>query len=272
MYLALAFAVACTAIVGVPFSGRVVALQAVHFTNYEVALGWTGLPLGTRVLWSLSVEEHFYLLFPLCYVLVRRALPHPARQALVFLGACGALLAWRIFAVTVLHVSADYTTHATDARIDSILFGCVLALWKNPAMPGPQLPARVVWASFFVALGVLVPTLLARGHVFRETLRYTLQGIALAPVFIAAIRFPSAMPFRLLNLPVVRWIGLISYSLYLVHVVIIDALRVRLHGGEMQLTAIALALSIGLSAAIYHTIERPCAKLRKRLSRIPSGA
>lgn len=271
MYLALALAVILSLGLGAALSGTALTLQVLHFTNYHVALGGTGRALGTDVLWSLSVEEHFYLAFPLAFIALRRFVAPLERQAAILLGACALLLAWRLVLVGVLHTPPEYTMHATDARVDSILFGCALALYRNPALPGPQVPVAAVWCAFAVGLVVLLLTIVSRDAFFRETLRYSLQGLALAPVFVAAIRFPRSLPFRLLNTRALRWVGVLSYSLYLVHLPIIQVLRLRLRAPEGVLTLLAFAVSISLASAIYYAIEKPCARLRRRLSQLPAS-
>lgn len=275
MYIVLGAATICTLAIGAPLSKGVLALQAVHLTNYLTtyeARGGGGFPLGTIVLWSLSVEEHFYLLFPIAFITLRRAVPRLERQAVVLLGVCGALLAWRCILVFVFHIEPYYMMHATDTRIDSILFGCVLALWNNPALGEARWSPLRVWSSFAVAVVVLVWTMTSRNPAFRETVRYTIQGIALAPVFIAAVRFPKVFPFRLLNTSAVSFVGVVSYGLYLVHLPIILLVR-RTLWSEWTVAWVSLGLALTVSTLLYYGIERPCGRLRRRLSYVhqPDG-
>lgn len=243
------------------------AAQALYYANYWiVGHGYGGLPSGTGVYWSLAVEEHFYVLFPALYFLLRRFLP-TKRQAMVLLGLTGLVLAWRVVLVYGLHVDADRTYLASDTRVDSILFGCALALYGNPAIDGPSRISAAAWKWGLLpaSLLVLLFTFVYRDPGFRQTFRYTLQGIALAPLFVVAMRYPDFGPFRLLNLKAVSFVGVLSYSLYLVHHVLLDAI-----GGQPSLlrAVLALSASLAVSYAIYVLVEKPCARLRRKLSKV----
>ncbi len=248
-----------------------ICAQAFHYTNYWIIYhGEAGLPAngGTGVYWSLAVEEHFYLLFPWLYVWMRKAEFTGRQQALILLGGCGAVLAWRFVLVLLFHVSTDRTYMASDTRIDSILFGCALAVCYNPTMDRWIADERR-WKYFYAPLAVslLLASFLYRGDVFRQTARYSLQGLALAPIFIAAIRYPRWLPFRVLNLKPMMFIGLLSYSLYLLHYGAL--IYVQTHLASLSAVAqglVALILSVGLAWVIYLLVEKPCARLRRRLT------
>src|SRR6266853_248655 len=265
MYIMLVGSIIGTLVTRAPLSRPVTILQALHFTNYLIDYE-RAFPVGTIVLWSLAVEEHFYLIFPIVYVALRRWILAPERQALILLSACGALFVWRLLLIVAFHASPNYVMHATDTRIDSILFGCILALWRNPAIEGSQWSPRVISWAFGVSLVVLVLTMAPRNVVFRETLRYTLQGIALFPVFIAAIRLPQALPFRLLNHSAVSFLGVVSYGFYLVHLPIILFVQRATNWPEWVVLAASLVLALVLSVMLHYSVERPCANMRRRLA------
>ncbi len=105
-----------------------------YFSNYWNILGWGNLPAGLGILWSLAVEEHYYLLFPLLYAwFVRRAIGR-RHQAGILLVLCRAALAWRCYRSSVMHSSWEDIYEGTDTRFDSILAGCVLAIVANPRL------------------------------------------------------------------------------------------------------------------------------------------
>jgi peptidoglycan/LPS O-acetylase OafA/YrhL len=103
-------------------------------------------------------------------------------------------------------------------------------------------------------------------HQFRETVRYSLQGVALTFLFVALLRFRDNVCFRALNWRPIAFLGVLSYSLYLVHYSVIIGVRHQLAMLHPALQAsLALVLSLAIAWGIHVAIERPCADLRRRL-------
>jgi peptidoglycan/LPS O-acetylase OafA/YrhL len=248
-------------------NGRALAAQLLFYANYD---RHPEIP-GTNVVWSLAVEEHFYLLFPLLYVALQRYHISRKHQAWLLWGLCAAVLAWRWVLVTLMHSSSGRVFVATDTRIDSILFGCALAVWSNPVLDKPTLsPNLLKYLLLPLALVMLLTSAYVGNIVFAETWSFTVEGAALTLLFIGAVRFYEWPPFRILNYRPVVLIGLLSYSLYLVHDVLLQALtRVwKPHHGSLR-GVVVLSFSIITAWAIYQAVEKPCARLRKRLSDLP---
>jgi peptidoglycan/LPS O-acetylase OafA/YrhL len=268
-YTILTFAIVLTTLGLLPEKLRwtSVLAQLCHVTNYWFVLRDTqGFPAGTVVYWSLAVEEHFYLAFPCLFILLRRRLDgRPRAQAAVLLLLCALVLAWRFALVFARHASADRISMASDTRIDSILFGCALALVGNPVLDAWR-GSKNLWIRVLLPAGTLalIVSLTYRAPWFRETLRYTLQGLALVPFFVVAIRYPDWGPMRFLNLRFVRWIGLLSYSLYLCHQVILIVIQNHVLPANPVLGPIvALTLSVLFAAGVQRWIERPSARARR---------
>lgn len=273
LYASLALAVVLTyaGFLPTPFGWKALFFQAIHLTNYYQLFGdGQAMPAGTGVLWSLAVEEHFYLGFPL----VALALFHTHRRssrltwaAALLVGGCFAVLAWRYFLVTVWHAPNDRTYMATDTRIDSILWGCALAMYGNPMVTNDaRLPQRASVVAYGCGALLLAFSLVYREPAFRETGRYTVQGLALLPLFYAAIRYPRWPFHRFLELPVVKYFGVRSYTLYLLHyqmILGVEHVLPQLHGIVRGI--IALGLSVGLAELSFRFIERPLADARKRI-------
>ena len=243
--------------------------QALHYYNYyQTLVDPDGVAIGSDVYWSLAVEEHFYCLFPFLYISLLKMRVSPQRQMLIIWGICLAILIWRCVLVFGMGANESRIFHLSDTRIDSILFGCALAVNGNPVLDPPYGSARL-WKYFLLPAGItaLLLSFLSRSLEFESTLRYTIQGIALHGIFIAAIRFPDWGVFQILNWNWMRFIGLLSYSLYLVHHTVINAVNLYLPQISVALQgAISMLISLILAYAIYRYIELPCGKLRKHLS------
>jgi len=243
--------------------------QALHYYNYyQTFVASDGVALGTDVYWSLAVEEHFYCIFPFLYISLLKMRVSPQRQRLIIWGICLAILIWRCVLVFGMGANAYRIYYLSDTRIDSILFGCALAVHGNPVLDPPYGSDRL-WKYFVVPGGItiLLLSFLGRNPEYQNTLRFTIQGIALHGLFIAAIRFPDWGVFQIINWSWMRFIGLLSYSLYLVHYTVIQAVALYLPQISVALQgAISLLISFILAYAIYRYIELPFGKLRKQLS------
>jgi peptidoglycan/LPS O-acetylase OafA/YrhL len=269
-YLILAGAVAMS-VFGVSergFETPAVVAQVAHYANYWIAThGFGGLPAGTGVYWSLAVEEHFYLVFPCLYLLLRRVTPSENHQVLVLLALCALALFWRCLLVYRLDAPQDRVSVASDTRFDSILFGCILALRENPVLDRSAIRDWVwKYVLFPAAMLVLLLTFLLRDPGFRESLRYTLQGIALVPLFVCAMRYPDWLPMKAFNYRPVAYVGVLSYTLYLVHQVVLASVATQAPEWSVGARgAVSLAISLLISFVLFQLIEKPCARLRKRL-------
>jgi len=248
--------------------------QMFHLTNYQIiAGGWTApIAPNTDVYWSLAVEEHFYLLFPAFFILLARV-GRGGRPAAILLSLCVAVFLWRCWLIYGLGAPYDRTYVATDTRIDSILFGCALALWGNPALDPTRISERT-WKRVLLPLSVLgiLLTFVTGEREFRETFGYTLQCLCLFAIFIAAVRYPDWGPMRLLNLRAVRWIGALSFAIYLIHPSVLYFSKQVVGPSLPLLLPVATAITVAAAALLYYGIERPAGRLRRRFSALRPAA
>jgi peptidoglycan/LPS O-acetylase OafA/YrhL len=235
--------------------------------NYFIIFGGrSGLPWGSNALWSLAVEEHYYLLFPLLYIAMRKWLPRPIHQVLVLVAICVAVMIWRLW-LSTHGASWDRLYLSTDTRADSILWGSVLAIGLNPIYGEVRAPAHK-W--------LLTPILIGCAVIFYGVTRlpeswsmvsgYTLQSLALFGVFIPLIIVPQSMIGRLMNWGPVAYVGVISYALYLVHRPILMATESWLPRLPLGATACGILLSLLCAYLMHIWVENPFGRLRKRLS------
>jgi peptidoglycan/LPS O-acetylase OafA/YrhL len=239
-----------------------------YFGNYYViAHDFHGMPAGLGVVWSLAIEEHYYLFYPPLAVLLLR-IGRVERSATVLSMLCAAVLAWRYW--LVFHGAPEaYLTMATDTRVDAILIGCLMALLRNPWLDPVSAPRALNdWGIAAACVAVLVGTLLYRDETFRLTARYTLQSLAIAPLIYLAVARADWTPFRWLNARPLVYVGTISYTIYLSHHLILSGLAK--HWPQMgwgQLTFAGAVLTLAVAEPMRRWVEQPCAALRKRLHR-----
>jgi peptidoglycan/LPS O-acetylase OafA/YrhL len=228
--LAIAYAIGTTGLL--PLRGNLYGFVSVsaYFYNYADLLHKNVvLPSGTGVLWSLVVEEHFYLIFPFLYLFFIHRKFSVKRQVNILLVYCVAALIWRVALVYVFHTSTVSTTYprwtysGSEARFDAILFGCILAIRNNYSL-GDLSPRLHRHKGLFAAMGlaVILVSFLVREPHFRETLRYTLQSVALYPIFYYCVASSSAWQVRWLSWMPLRYLGWISYSMYLSHYIFLE--------------------------------------------------
>jgi peptidoglycan/LPS O-acetylase OafA/YrhL len=238
-----------------------------YFSNYWNILGWGNLPAGLGILWSLAVEEHYYLLFPILYAwFVRRSLSR-SRQAAVLIALCLTALAWRCYRSFVMHSSWENIYEGTDTRFDSILAGCVLAIVANS-----RLGDRVEWLTKHTAAlawgGVMLIALCFayRNPHFRNTVRYTLLEIGLMPIFFFVTLPRRNFVLRCLEWRALRHLGQLSYTMYLIHHTLFHHFY-HYYRPSLLLVCAVLVLTVGYAQAMRTFVELPIQRMRSRWTR-----
>src|SRR5262249_46376917 len=139
------------------------------------------------------------------------------------------------------------------------LFGVLLALCLNPArIPSNPHRAKMRTSDWLVCGGgvaLLLGTIVYRQPEFRESLRYSLQGLALLPIFFYAIRYPDAGPFKLLNMRLLARIGILSYGIYLIHDVVLNVMPATAPIPNWARFVIAVSVSAGFAALLDRCVD-----------------
>jgi peptidoglycan/LPS O-acetylase OafA/YrhL len=241
------------------------AAANLYFTNYyqiaELSAG-NAPHMSWTPLWSLAVEEHFYLMFPLLLVFLRRDW---VKVFFVLLAVIAVVPLWRLgISVVRPDVAELYTYMATDARIDSIAWGCLFSVGLHLLGKPDRLKFLIGWGPVLVAGAVLLSTFVLRDPMFRQVIRYSLQGLAIG-VLILNLYFGRAFQwaFPILELAPLRWIGRVSYGLYLWHFPVLDLVRRMELSGPVTIV-LALALSFAVTALSFYFWEQKFVRLRKR--------
>jgi peptidoglycan/LPS O-acetylase OafA/YrhL len=258
--LAIAYTLVALDVLGGGFSWAGLTSQVFYFANYYTIFFDPGgtTPDGTSILWSLAVEEHFYIVYPLVMFALLRVRNARRVAITLFAALCVLALVWRCWLVSRPGFDPLRTYYATDTRFDSILFGCILALCLNPArLPvNPRRPTmtRRDWLILTGGVALLLSTIVYRQADFRETFRYSIQGIALMPIFWYAIRAAKRFPFTGLNTKAIARIGVLSYGIYLSHYIVLNLIAE--HSGVELPHAARAVLALGITVVYASILDR----------------
>lgn len=255
----------CVALLGVlgylPVVREELVAATLFFRNYlPPLLGARGAGFFSSHYWSLGVEEHFYLFWPalLLFAGRKRALPVAITIA-VLIAVWRHVEAWREI---MLYNAIQPTYFArSDTRIDSIMWGVVAAL----ALSRPEVRAlaerylsTIVYLAFVALYAVIT---------YRYGTRPTFWEASIVPVLIVGtVLRPRSMLGRVLENPVLRWIGRLSYSLYLWEFFFVYYPGVPTTLGVWQTFPVNLIAAVACATASYYLVERPLIRVGHKLA------
>lgn len=233
--------------------------------NLERFMSWTHL-------WSLAVEEHFYFLFPILAIMCGLKWN---RLGLALGFVILTLPLWRLYlAINFPDMAESYSYMMTDARIDSIAWGCLLSVLLHQTRSIEKLRLVIGWPVIIACLSILLITFVYRDPTFRTVWRYSLQGLALYGLFLNLFYLHSVdFSFSILEWSPLAWIGKISYALYLWHYPVYDLVLRHTDFSLAGTIFVAFSLSLMIAAFSFYLVEKPFSRLRKRFgSYIPARA
>jgi peptidoglycan/LPS O-acetylase OafA/YrhL len=240
-----------------PASTTGLVTAALYCVNYFVAFG--GQPLGIGHTWSLAIEEHFYLIWPA--VFRRWSESRLLLKGLVVVAIVSALARLAVG----YGFSELYAYNATETNATAIAVGCALAVCIRRS---PRRLPKFLFHQWLVAPCIVAVVGLAQIPKAIPTPWATPVAVPLlAIVLIQSIAFE----WRILENSVAYFLGRISYSIYLWHLVAIQVAALLLKASPVVLRPALLfyvMISILLATASYYLIERPAQALGRRLAKV----
>jgi len=262
------------------------ASSMLYVNNYaqvvsqSTGAGWLGHT------WSLSLEEQFYLLWPLLLILLCRRRWLARRLPAVLVCGVGAVALWR-YLLVASGAPGTRTYFALDTRADALLVGCALAAGLRAARPGDGAHGEVAPASAWqrrldratpllplvgtAALGLLAvatltaPSAWGPGPTSLSYGGYTVVALLAGAVVLAVEQGArTSWLFRALAAPPLAWLGRISYGFYLWHFPVVahwgkDLTRAF---GRWPAVLVVGVISVALAAASYYLVELPVQRRR----------
>jgi peptidoglycan/LPS O-acetylase OafA/YrhL len=234
-----------------------------------------GVPHGPGVLWSLAVEEHFYLLWPLLVFLLDR-------RKLTILAISVVVLTPVARGIAVAHgMSIDDAVYSYSwFRFDGLALGGLIALWVRSSYANPRNSFRL--AGLLVGLAVAMTVIgapfgiLHTQGVLGTALRFTQAQFPFASFLLVALVLQGTRLTAPLRSPMARLSGSLSYCLYLIHLAIGDGYQavVRHFGlrpsevfgslGEILVRGVFLILtSFGIAMLTRKYLEEPFLRFKR---------
>lgn len=191
-----------------PNSWSFLALSTIYLANMTPLFG---VPIEFGVLWSLAVEEHFYLFWPVC---VRRL----TRRHIFFLavGICIVALALRIVAFQFGYNPRGWYTWLV---CDGLAMGALLAIGIRHYCENRNAVWRITGLAFFIAFGSILIDELGGQRIEGGALQITGINAFFASLLVTALMMGSRFGIRF---RVLEFFGDISYGVYLVHTLFFD--------------------------------------------------
>jgi peptidoglycan/LPS O-acetylase OafA/YrhL len=216
--------------------------------------------------WSLSIEEQFYLLWPLGLLLLLHA--SRQRRHIVLATLVIAMMCWlsrSYHAMNVTSFSRSY--YGLDTRADSLMTGCCLAVILSARLisePVLKLLQIILAATAPLAVaGLLVFAVYARGDHFMMDWGFTMVEVLAAIMILDIFVNRRSLVKKLLTMNWLVWIGSISYGLYLWHYPIYRALADAGYDA-WTVFAVGSGLSFLVAGLSYHSMEKPILAFKAR--------
>ncbi len=218
-------------------------------------------------LWSLSCEEQFYFLWPPLLVFGGLCL-RPKRAWIILCVPLVLSPLWRVVTYLKLFPSNPlFSMYSLGNVLDSLAIGCLLA-FLHPALQARWRVSRPTWIYLAAAALILIPYVLEhnlKAGFITKPFRPLMEALGFSVLLSISIACPQISLFRLLNIPLVAWVGRLSYSLYIwQQFFCADPADFGWNRPLWQYFSTWLLPVFLTATASYYLVERPFLQFRKR--------
>ena len=210
-------------------------------------------------LWSLSVEEHYYIFYPILLKILNKSKVSILK---VFIVLNIIIFFWKLLLLYYLNADHNYLYYATDCKVDMIIFGCILAiLTKEHNKLANVLDSKLL---FYVSFFSIPAIYLLKNREFVDVVGTTFIGVCFIVIFYNLIFSNNLIKIKqLLENNIMCFIGKISYSLYLWHLFCIF-ICYNLIDNFFLKNLLALISCFSIASVSYLFVEKPFMNIKKK--------
>ncbi len=243
-------------------SNRNLFIALIYMTNWQAVFGEYIGVFGH--LWSLAVEEQFYLIWaPLFLTLLVRM---KSRASIACTTVCFTLLLFVGFEMKIeLGETAKFYLGATDSRLIPLLVGAITSmtfLWRR--LPLKFLASR--WFDLVALISFVSAVVLASQYFLPVVSSYRVLpwfALAVAILILWLVTRSSSNVHSVLSFPPLVWVGRVSYGLYIWHHFFVAFVREKTWPLSVKL-CVGVTASFLVTVGSYYLLERPFLKLKER--------
>lgn len=240
-----------------------------YSANWTRALGF-GRPDWLGHAWSLSIEEQFYLLWPVIFIILLKFVRN--RSKLILFTAAIALGSLLVRWLLTYYGNPPYRMfNGLDTRADGLLTGCSLSIILHTNNFRDLLQRTESVRKYLLPLSVLLIILSlflsSWSHKLNMYIGFTAVNLSASVLIYSIVLNKAGILQRLLVLPAVVWIGKISYGLYLWHDTIFSVMA--FYGfSKYEIFFWGTGLTFCAAVLSYYLIEQPFLKLKNKYSQM----
>lgn len=226
--------------------------------------------------WSLAIEEQFYLVWPFMIFFIKRV--ETIKKLVIALIIFAVIVRFSTWLAYPHEVEKFYCS--TFTRMDSLLMGCLLSIHLSQGKQISRKAMLVVGHSF---AALIISSLLVFGNLRQDNVLFPTIGYTLTAAFFSVLVYlflnkEDQLANGLKYLSGLRFIGKISYGMYVYHIPIYLILSTGLNrmsenlslgfplNSALFISALSVALTLLVSTLSFYLLEQPILKLKKHFS------
>lgn len=214
--------------------------------------------------WSLAVEEQFYLLWPLLFMLFHKRV----RVAKWLAASIAAAIVWRAVLYLGLGASSHYIYNAFDTRFDALAIGCLLAYaCRHSLFQRASAAIAARWYFPFPIVVLLYTSRVASGERWHYTAGFAVDAALIGVLLVQLMQLSEKRPWRWIDSRSAVWLGTISYPIYLWHLLGLGSADNILggRGGWALQFVVGATITILLATCSHNFVEKPFLRLKGKI-------